>query len=330
MLKFAVLNDLHLADNSPIGRQLGYADHLFNKLVGIATIMEEQKATLLVLTGDVFHLKRPDRVSHSLVNRLIDVLKNDFDCGVVICPGNHDLAEAGIDSLPRQPLQSLFTSEVARPLIADQAWMHEHHGKSSVLFIGRHYSTAGDYDPFYYVPTEAEVKLVRRLEANVVIMVAHGSVTPPGVHPIYDHITVDQIPWEEALLVPDVALFGHLHADYGIHKTKGGPIYANLGSFSRPSRNQFVDSRDFLMVTIGDDLKIKMERIPIPNMLPAAEVFIEKTEEQDNDALAEFAEQLASSIVLEETPIDEALAALGDVPILVKRRIQKYLEEAGL
>jgi len=331
MLKFAVLNDLHLADNSPLGRRPGYCDQLFDKLLGVATEMQENKASVLVLTGDVFHVKRPDRVSHTLVNRLIDVFKNDFECSIMICPGNHDLSEAGIDSLPRQPLGSFFQSGVAAPLVKNECWVHERHNKTSVLFLGRHFDTDGDFDPFYYLPSEEEASVASRCNANVIIEVAHGSIVPPDGKPVYPHITANKIPWEDGALVPDLLLCGHLHEDWGIHKVKDGPIYVNLGSFGRPSRNQIkIDSRDFLVVTIGDDLKITLERVPIPNMLPAAEVFLEKVEEYEDEALAEFAAQLASSIILEESSLDEALDALGDVPPKVKARLRKYLEEAGL
>lgn len=332
MIKFAVLNDLHLADQSPLGRQPGYQDQLFAKLLGVATYMEANKIGNLILSGDVFHLKRPDRVSHSLVTRLIATFKDDFDCSIAVAPGNHDMNMSGIEGIYSQPLGVLIQSEVVALLSKNDGWVHHgghsHHG--GVLLIGREYATDGDLDPWHYLPTKEETARVRQLEPDVVIMVAHGSLVPPGEKPIYDHVDVGAIPWDEGDFIPDLLLCGHLHEDYGIHKVKGGPIYANLGSFSRPSRQQFVDSRDFLVVTVTDDKKLVLERVPIPNMLLATEVFIEKVEEQEDEALAEFAEQLASSIVLEEQPIEEALRSLGDLPKAVRQRLQEYLEGAGL
>ena len=332
MIKFAVLNDLHLADNSPLGRVPGYQDQLFDKLLGVATTMQSMQIDNLICTGDIFHVKRPDRVSHALVNRLVDTLKNDFEASIYICPGNHDLTEAGIASLNRQPLGVLFQTEVADPLIKDEGYTFfgGSGSRESILLIGRHFDTDGDFDPLYYVTTESEDRIRREHNAKTVIMVAHGSIVPPEAKPIYPHISASQIPWEDGPFVPDVLLCGHLHEDWGVHKLRNGPIYSNLGSFGRPSRNQKnVNTRNFLVMTI-DGTKITMEQVPIPNMLPAGDVFFEKVEEQEDEALAEFAEQLASSIILEETSLDEALNSLGDIAPKVKARLRYYLEAAGI
>lgn len=329
MLKFAVLNDLHFADNAPIGRRSTYQEELFEKLIGVSTLMRNEDISFLVCTGDVFHLKRADRVSHALVNRLIDCFKYDFDCTVMIVPGNHDLSESGLDGIQKQPIQTLFDAEAAVQLNSNNMYCIKRGGDVKAFFFGRHYDTDGDLDPDYYLVTDEESRLKNVAGANVTVMVAHGSLVPPGREPIYPHLMAEDIEWNAGAFVPDLVLCGHLHEDFGIKKLKNGPIYVNLGSFARPSRND-VDQRNFAIVTIGDDLKISIEQRPIPHMLPASEVFLEMKEEYSDESMAEFAATLVETIMLEETTLDEALAALGDIPDNVKARLKKYLEEAGV
>lgn len=330
-IKFGVLNDIHLADKNPLGRVGNYQDQLFEKLSGVAAIMADKGADLLVCTGDIFHLKQPNFVSHALVNRIMDMFRYDFEMPVLIVPGNHDLSEAGLDSLPRQPLGSLFASDVAIPLMSEQEYLVSN-GKVRAMFVGRPFATESDLNPYYYLGTDDERSMAARDKANVIIMVAHGSLIPTAkVAPPYENIAADSIPWDDGAYVPDILFAGHLHEDYGLHKIKGGPIYVNFGSFGRPSRNQKdVDKRDFAFTTITDEMHITIERIPIPHMLPAAEVFLEKAEQHEDEALAEFAEQLASSLTLEDGNVEDALAALGEIPANVKARLRKYLEEAGI
>lgn len=328
MFKYAVFNDLHLADNPPIGRVQGYQDQLFAKLEACATILNDENVDCAVFTGDVFHVKRPSFVSHALVNRVMDFMSSGIDCQVLICPGNHDLTETGILSLPRQPLGSLFQADVAMPLIKDESWYSVRSGKNRILFVGRHFDTDGDTNPEYYQMTESEFDVVQDVKPNLVVMVAHGSIVPPDENPIYPHLNINRIDWEAGSLTPTILHCGHLHEDYGIHR--GKPIYTNLGSFGRPSRNQFVDNRDFLMVTLDDDGTLSLERRTIPLMLPAAEVFFEKAEEFEDEAMAEYAELLATSISIEDGSLEDAMALLDKVPENVKNRVRQYLEEAGI
>lgn len=328
---FIVLNDIHLADVPPRSRLPGYQDQIFDKLVGISNYAYDHKIGGIIATGDVFHQKRPSQVTHQLVNRLIDCIAGDFgDTEWYICPGNHDLMESGIESLPKQPLGTLANLPQVHMLLTDNGFAQVTEGKTRVLILGRNFDTDGDLDPAHYVCTPEEEALAARYKPTTTIMVAHGSLTPPGRSPVYPHLPADQVPWQDSKLVPDILLAGHLHEDWGMHKLDHGPCYVNYGSLGRPSRNRDVDEIYFLVIKLTDDGRFSMHRELVPNVLPAAEVFNEKVEEFEHDEeMAEFARSLAHNLVLEETSIDDALTALGDIPDNVKARMKRYLEENG-
>lgn len=335
MIRFAVINDLHLADNPPLGRKEGYCDQLFDKLHGIARICAQAQIQTVFLTGDVFHVKRPDRNSHRLVQRCIDMFGGEFREAlggpfVYGIAGNHDLSEQGLFSLERQPL-GVLAKAGAIQLIDDERGLHltgSSGSQVSLHVFPRPYSSM-ETDPEYYRLTDWEVECAEN--SDYTMMLAHGSLLPPGEtrHPNQPVLNVDKIDFGGRV---DMLFSGHLHENLGFADLLGGGIFANLGSLSRVARSaDMLDGsieRCFLVVTIPDLGDVQFEPVPIPNMLPPEEVFIESTIVEGDDALQEFAEHLADSLLIEDTPLDEVLANLGDdISPEVRARLKTYLEE---
>jgi DNA repair exonuclease SbcCD nuclease subunit len=330
MISIWAINDPHLSDGPPLGRQQGYGEQIFAKLEAIAAMMRDQPCDVLVITGDFWHRKRPDRTSHRLVRRLYQLLAA-LPVPVIGVAGNHDMTEMGLASLEKQPLGVLAQTGAVRLLMPDSGstWIFEKDAKR-VLFIGRPYDSERDIDPFYYALTEEEQTEAE--SADYVIMVVHGSILPKsGVKP-YPHIGVHQIPLDEHGPV-DLMLCGHIHDVLGMAEMPGGGTFINLGALSRITRTAEnlnpKTPRNFVRIFIDED-GMQLEPTPIPGMLPPEKVFLPAELAGEDTDLAEFAEQLAASLVLEDQPIEEMLAALTGVPDNVKERLRAYLQAAGL
>ncbi len=336
MIRFAVLNDLHLADNPPLGRKEGYCDQLFDKLRGIARICHQAQVQQVFITGDIFHVKRPDRNSHRLVQRCIDMFGGVFQeaCAtagpaVYAIAGNHDLSEQGLFSLDRQPLGVLAKSGAIH-LIDEERGEHFTGSASSQVALhvfARPYNRL-ETDPEYYRMTDWEVECAEH--SDFTAMFAHGSLLPPGDtrHPNQPVLNVDKIDFGGPL---DMLFSGHLHEVLGLVDMPQGGVFANFGSLARVARSaDMLDpdiERCFLVVTIPDLGEVTFEPVPIPNILPPEEVFLENVQVDGDSELQEFAEHLADALVIEEKPIDEVLASLGDLSPEVRDRLKAYLED---
>lgn len=336
MIRFIVLNDIHIADNPPLGRKEGYCDQILDKLKGVADFCRYAQVNYVLCTGDVFHVKRPDRTSHKLVQQLIDLFGGYFreQCAnagipVQVIAGNHDMNEQGIFSLDRQPLGVLAKAGAIQLIDSDdglrllggannQATAHVHVRPYSPL----------ETDPEYYRLSDDEVERAEHNDYS--IMLAHGSLLAPGDtrHPNQPVLNIDKIDFGGPV---DMLFSGHLHENMGLVDMPQGGIFANFGSLTRVARSaDMLDpefERCFLMVTIPDLGEVKFDPIPIPNMLPPEEVFLDKEFIQDDAELQEFAESLADGLLVEEKPIEEVLAELGDLDPDVKAMLRSYLED---
>ncbi len=326
MIRFIVLNDIHVADTPPLGRFGDYREQILNKLRGVKEYCDANNVDNVILTGDVFHQKRPDRTSHRLVQELIKILR-DFPpwhgpCWVV--PGNHDLSEAGIDSIQRQPLGVLAKAHAVELFMTGDYKAIEKDGLR-VGFVARHYDVHRELDPEYYSLSDHEKKMLSHCQMKV--MVVHGALVPDGVSPNFPVLQMHQLDLEGEI---DLVLAGHIHDSFGIVETNEDIIFCNLGSLSRVSRTkEHLDPnnvRCMLQVTI-DNGEMELEAIPIPNMLPPSEVFLDKISEDGDDDhdFSEFAESLATSILFEDQSL-EALLANVEAPDTIKRRLRYYLE----
>ncbi len=262
MTKLVFVGDLHIADNPPLGRVEGYKEQIFAKLSAIRKICSDYDA-LPVFLGDVFHIKRPDRVSHQLTQEMIVGL-GIFKEKPLVVPGNHDCGPTGLASLSRQPLGTLLRAGVIelltehkQPPLIDNGYM----------LVARSYNTERDSDPSYYSLTEKEAKLS---QGNKVIMVAHGSLIPTGATRPYPCVNVETIPGIEKI---DLLVSGHIHENLGMSPIGDtGNVFANFGSVGRVARTQANMMRTVsvgLLNTIG----MHLEEVEIPGVLPALEVF---------------------------------------------------------
>lgn len=324
--------DLHVADKAPAGRVDDYMDTILNKLVAIRDICRERGDCPAFFTGDIFHIKHPNRVSHRLVQELIYLFKT-FPNTVHVNPGNHDLGPAGIASLPNQPLGVLEKAGAvtinlhARYFLDEKFWL-----------IPRPYNAAaegvhdGQVQPEHYTLIESEKTDIAKYLAPV-IGLAHASIVGPGDSRPYPHIPVDTIPGIEEY---DLFISGHLHENLGVVPVGKKTLFANPGSVARTSRNlpSYTRTVGVLVVNITTKGKMKIEEVPLPGVKPALEVFGARLEESpalEYDAkIARFVDALGEDIRGEKLSWEERLAALdGDIPSHILVEVRRLLEEAA-
>ena len=89
-MKALIIGDQHLADRPPSARTDTYRDDILNKLEWIIDRANDEKVDFILNEGDVFHIKRPDRNSHYLLQEAARIFGKS-NAPVRIVPGNHDL-----------------------------------------------------------------------------------------------------------------------------------------------------------------------------------------------------------------------------------------------
>lgn len=328
--------DPHIGDVPPVGRTASYTEDMINKLADIMLLCTERHTTAVICGGDLFDQKRPNRVSHRLRTRLSAVLKS-FPCPVYMVPGNHDMGPNELASLPNQPLGGLEESGAVKMLEhTELIWSGPTNNSHELMcvLIPRPYSIVGDADPLYYALTDQEKKDLEGAGETPVIMVAHGSIIPPGHIRPYPHVTADQID----LCGIDVLLAGHIHEELGTHivEHNGRDVYfSNPGSLSRRARTNANYLREVGVIEIRINTEkqgdIALEKLKIP-MRPFDEVFVGEAAETDdtpNDEIRKLADVLSGGLEAEELTLDEILAETG-ASKPVQHILREYLEEAGL
>lgn len=322
--RIAFIGDIHASDKAPAGRVDNYRESIMEKLWGMKDLCKDVDATILM--GDVFHNKRPNHVSHSLVIDLMEVFEDWSRSSLYAIPGNHDMGSDELKSLDRQPLGVLAQAGVLEILTVNNPLQIFNYAR----ILARPYSYEGDTDPVYYIPTEEELEVIEEDPTLKTIVVGHGSVLPTGAERPYPYLDVWDIPTNKV----DLYVFGHIHEELGVQKLPcEKPIYyANLGSIGRTARTQanYVRTPKFLIASFSKE-EIEFEEVEVPNVKPASEVFGVKEYkeiETPSDEIEKFVEALGAGLRADELSIDELLASLGNVDEEVKQLVKQYLEAA--
>ncbi|KKK91776.1 hypothetical protein LCGC14_2709560 [marine sediment metagenome] len=309
------INDPHIADRPPLGRVEGYADQILAKLEECRELARADSASLTVFTGDVFHIKRPSFVSHALMQRMIDLLR-EWPGRKFTVLGNHDLSEAGLASVPKQPIGVLLRAGVLE-LLPEDGIVVEVSG-CKVYLEAAHYSDTDD--PEYFA-------LHNRPKCDVAIKVTHGMLVPPGRDPPFDHIKAEDIP-----AGADYLFNGHIHDDYGAREINGC-THVNFGSLGRVARTDENRKRE-VAIAVYDPVKNVVTRRALKSALPSADIFItvEAENVEDSDDLKAYARELAHALQQGTgASIEDLLAGASDgVAKDVKVEVTRYLTEAGL
>ena len=323
-----MFGDLHAADKPPGGRVDDYTQAILDKLGAIAGLCEKYEVSYALGTGDVLHVKQPNRVSHTLVQKLITAFKA-FPCEVLVTVGNHDIGPDGLDSLPRQPLGTLEKAGAVQILHDRQLLAVDGDPTSQVWIIPHHYNAAaegvynGETDPSYYVVPEGTYN------GRPIIGLAHGSLLAPGDTRPYPYVNVDDIPNFELY---DLLISGHIHESLGVVKV-GDSLFANPGSIGRTRRDipSYTRTVEVLVVTV-DENGVSVEEVPVPGVRPATEVFggREAPEEAEapSDEITKLVDMLGEGLRADSLSIPELLAEF-DIEPETKAVVARLLEEVS-
>lgn len=342
-MRLLFFGDLHAADNPPSGRVDDYRQTVLDKLATIGELCRVYRVDYALSTGDVFHLKQPSRVSHSLVQALITAFRR-FPCPVLAIPGNHDLGPDGVESLSRQPLGTLERAGALEIPLEMRLLYVEGRIDSQVWLVPHPYSAAaegvfGQVDPTYYSVRSDEVKRIMK-DVRPVIGLAHGSLLAPGDKRPYPYVTVDQIP---NFHLYSLFVSGHLHETLGVvpvrlpdHEPGKHTLFANPGSVLRTSRSLMNYSRqvEVLIVSILEGGVLEVEEVPLPEVAPAKDVFAGRALDEHHPELAtdeidQFLSRVGEGLRADQYSIDELIASCGgDVPVEIKSELKRLLEEA--
>lgn len=282
MVYIQVINDIHLSDRAPINCTDSYTDDLF-ELLGQTVEVAKKFDAYTVFAGDVFHLKQPSRNSHALVQRMIDLIKQ-YPNLVYIVPGNHDLLNDRLDSIPSQPLGVLLKSGA-------------HQLKDWDDTIGL---------PIYGVPwlqrftdhTVAESfkeYRERYQEFEQVLTVTHAPLYPLGKELKYEFYPSEL--WAEAMCNTGHVAYGHIHDYHGVWES-GGVQFCNNGALSRGSLTEHNRTRK-IYTTIWSSINGSFRAVELKHK-KAEEVF--KIDQADRKKEAQL-------------KLDDFLTAIGETTI---------------
>jgi predicted phosphodiesterase len=255
LVEVLLVGDIHVSDTPPVNCTPSYTDDIIEMLRWIAEEGQRRKVDAVIWAGDVFDKKAPSKNSHSLVLKMIDVIKYYEELGVPlwVVPGNHDLTNDRYETLhTTQPLGVL----IAAGLRELSGW-HE-----TLPVFGVAWQQDWDESLFPAFKEFADWSL-----SGEALAVTHASIFPPGKEPIYEHLLAADV--AAAMGNQGYLQFGHIHDDYGIWET-GGVTFANVGAISRGSLTESHMTRTVKIVSWQPTAGF--EEIPVP-CRPAEEVF---------------------------------------------------------
>lgn len=282
-----LFGDVHASDKPPSIRTDTYTDDIMDKIAAGCLFAQQAEAQAIIFAGDMFHIKTPTRNSHSLVQRMGEVLR-ESGIPVLIVPGNHDLSNDRLESLSRQPLGTLAKMEGIDLLIGGHdelpvfglPYLHDW-STDLVVWMERYKKWCGERktDQFDFWP----------------LMVTHAPIFPPGEEPPYDFISADQ--WASLMENGD-CLYGHIHDPHGIYKPNPATnvTMCNNGAISRGSLHEKALKRE-PKVTLWHGTAGAFETLALP-FRPASAVFrLSEKEDVDekNSRVEEFLESIGTT-----------------------------------
>ena len=270
-MKILIVNDPHLSDQAPVSRTESYTEDILNKLVEIGELAETYKVEFVMITGDLFHQKQAWKVSHRLVQLVIDIFER-YPCRVELTVGNHDIAAGRLDSLQKQPLGVVLKSSNVQTSLSCS--FDVIHGTGE------------------FIRGDIESQVAQR-EVKHKILVAHMPIAPPSQTYPYPFVGAESSVFARWKGV----IYGHQHAEDGFY-TCGRTWFLNFGAICRGALLASNLERKPKVVLADIDVatgEIDVTPILLATARPAEEVFRLK-EAQQSKLNKEDAQKFLSSL----------------------------------
>lgn len=268
MSQYLILRDLHLSDKAPSSCTDSYCDDLFDLLTQVLHLSWKRKPIAVVIAGDVFHNKAPNRTSHRVVRRFMAWCRL-VKVPVFIVPGNHDVRNDRQESIPDQPLGVVFESGEAT-LLEGWAGYDAHH---QYMLFGvpwqQDWGKLSEALSQYRHPSRPK---------GPTLVVTHAPLYPPGKELAFEFYPAED--WARYMGEQGFCAYGHVHEPYGTWKACG-VTFNNDGALSRGSLHEYNKTRE-VGVTFWDDETGAFEFVPL-DAKPAEEIFRLREHEQVTD-----------------------------------------------
>lgn len=323
MTLVASVGDIHASDRPPSIRTDTYTEDIIAKLKFIVQTAAERGCDVIVLNGDVFHIKTPTRNSHALVQRIGAVLTST-DLEVWVVPGNHDLSNDRLDSLPRQPLGTLAKMTGINLLMG---------GHPALPIFGLPYLHDWENElPKWMYKYEKWADARKGEEFDFwPLMITHAPIFPAGEEPPYDFIPAPE--WAGMMNGKGDCIYGHIHDPHGTYKPlpHSETKMCNNGAISRGSLHEATLKRK-PKFTIWDSSTSSFEAIEIPHR-PVEAVFrlhVKEDVDEKNSRVEEFLESVGKT-TLEGLSIEEVVhqAKVRGLSDRTRSLVTQLLEEVS-
>ena len=301
MTRFIQINDIHISDRPPRYRTDTYKTDIYRKLQYLFRIGIEEDFDFMLLTGDVFHFPQATKVSHELVNDMLELFTEN-EIQTYIVPGSHDIAAGRLESLPKQPLGTLGKHPNVQ--IIQDGSVTIAPGGLKLAGLGWNYDIDNEYIDY-------------NVKSRVDVLALHAPITQ-APNPYFATIQPQQLKNNLA----DMICYGHIHNPFNYQDKD--LIISNPGSLSRRSLGGHLDDESdrppgAAAITF-DGLQSKIEQIEIPYK-PKEEVYrldLKEYKEEDNKVIEEFVKKLGDtklSAVTAETLMQQAQALTDEKEI---------------
>jgi DNA repair exonuclease SbcCD nuclease subunit len=276
MPDYLLASDLHLSDKAPSSCTESYLDDLLDLLAQSIVVAEGFHVAAVVIAGDVFHNKAPNRTSHRLVQVLIAILRS-YGRPVGIVAGNHDMRNDRYDSVGEtQPLGVLHQAGAAENL---SGWWQK-----------------GAFADIYAVPWLQEFSKENVQEAlagyrdamQPALVATHAPLYPPGMELPWENFSAQD--WADAMGNQGYCFYGHVHEPHGQWQCNG-VTFCNYGALSRGSLHEYNLERK-VGVTIWSSQTGSFTFVPL-KARPKEEVFRLKEAEEATDMQGRLGQFLA-------------------------------------
>lgn len=286
-MKILIVGDIHYNDRPPSARTDSYPQDILDKLTFTVEAAHEQEVDAVVWVGDVFHSKAPSKTSHWAVQRIAEI-GLAYEKPWLIVPGNHDITHDRLDSLPKQPLGTLYKLGATK-------------------LVGQMVDL-----PLFGVPYLHDWGLLRQLlERRSTgplgtpgsLVVAHAPIMPPGVTVPYEFI--DARDWTE-IQGGGYCYYGHIHDNHGTYEahSHGSELmsvtFCNHGALSRGSLHETDLARKPALTTWDSETGLFL-RTEVPHKPPEEAYTLEEVHRKEEKKLS--LEEFLGSV--EATELDQ-------------------------
>jgi len=298
-------------------RREGYREQILNKQIHI--IPHAKAVDLTIIGGDIFHQKKSHKVSHYLVNRIMEIYREYGNLFIV--PGNHDF-DMNPEELKYNPLGTVAKLPNVRLLHGGIA--------RSIMGMDIFFKGLGDFKEdktLIDMLKEWQIDQTERAKSMTSILY--------NIAVIHDSVSYRKFPFETISLssiakYADLFLLGHIHKPQGETAKMVSPGALSRGSLEKDTVDRAVC---FVVISIDTDERrhdVKPIRLGVK---PAEEVFkIEQklAEVRIDDKVNKFLEYLQTVHVdLKVTDAHDMIQKIEalDMDERVKKEAIKILEQ---